>query len=529
MHNIYSPSFLIYCLTGRDRSCYKAAPPLGGLDRTNHHTQSPVGWDKHGRHVIHVLGTSKQSCPSLKSTFNLAGTLLLGLFLVQPAFSIDWQISPRVTVGVSHSDNVHLATAGNEVSDQVLQVTPGVAASYTGPRFEADIDYQGQVLQYRDDSNLNEVYHQLDAEATGWLVPESFSLDGLISVRQQIIDRTAPIPTSTISGAGNLTDETTAYLSPRWQILFSDRVRADIRYAISEIDYDDDSLSESNQKAFAAVLESIQQADRLYWAAKYRKSEVDFENQEEVSFEHTTLETGIPIANRTSLVLLVGYEENNFRLSNGNDAPDDRLWMVGVRTQRADRYEFELLAGNRVFGDTYSFRWMQRGRQWSTEAMYTEDYVTYADARLEIDPSAAETILPGTGLSGVAPEVYLRERAQLGATLERPKTTLRVAMYDENRHYQTTNNQESLKGIELMLNWRVGTRTSFIISGGTQENQLAGTNATDDLKQMRLGVQRRIGPRVVANFNVGRTDQTSTDSTREYVENTATLSATIAF
>lgn len=471
----------------------------------------------------------KRSVERGKRPFKFLGGLLIGLLAASPAFSADWRISPSVTVGVSHSDNINLATPGNEVSDQVLQVTPGIVATYAGPRFEADIDYQIQALQYRDDSDLDEVYHHLDAEATGWLVPRSFSLDGLISVRQQIVDRTAPIPSSTFSGSENLTEETTAYLSPRWQIRVSDRVQADIRYAVSEIDYEESSLAESTQNAFAAVLESVEQPDRLYWAAKYRNSEVEFDGQGEISFEHATFELGIPVASHTRLILLVGDEENSFRLFNGDDAPDDSFWMAGIRSQRANRYELELLAGDRVFGDTYSFRWIQHGRQWSTEATYSEDYVTYADARLEIDPSEPESILPGTGLSGVASEVYLRERAQLGATLERPKTTFRIIAYDESRHYQTTDSLESLKGIELELNWRAGTRTTFTFRGGRQENELAGTNATDVLKQLSLGVERRLGRRVVGNLSVGRSDQTSDDSTREYVENTTTLSATMTF
>lgn len=459
----------------------------------------------------------------------LAKVIVISVFTTQTVFAVDWVFTPSITLGLNYSDNINLATPGNETSDHVVQVTPAITATYQGPRFEADINYQVQALYFRDDSDLDSTYHRLAAEATGWLVPESFSLDGLMSVRQQVVDPTQPIPTSTISGGGNLTDERTAYLSPRWQIRFSDRVQADIRYAVSKTDYEDDSLEDNTRDAVAAALESTEQQDHLYWAAKYRKSEVDFDSQEDVSFEHTTLEVGIPIASRTRFVVLVGDEVNTFRLFNGDDAPDDSFWMAGIRSSRAGRYELELLAGDRVFGDTYSFRWVQQGRRWSTEALYSEDYVTYAETRLDIDPSAPESILPGTDLTGVTSEVYLRERAQLGATLERPKTTLRVSVYDEDRLYQTTNNQESLKGIELVLNWRAGALTTFSFSGGLQENELIGTNATDELKLYSLGVERRFGPRVVGGVSLRRTDQSSDDPTREYVENVATISATATF
>lgn len=458
----------------------------------------------------------------------LAFALLTGL-APSAAQSADWRITPSVTLGLGHSDNINLATPGNEVSDRVLEITPGIDASYDGPRFETDITYRLQALDYRDDSSLDETYHQLAGRATAWLVPDTFSLDALLSVRQQVIDTTAPIPTSNIAGSGNLTDENTAYLSPRWTFRVSERAQADLRYATSKIDYDDASLTDSTQEAIAAVVESTSQPSHLYWAAKYRQSRIDFDSQEEIRFEQGTLEVGIPVFARSRFIVLVGDEKNTFRLSDGSDAPDDSYWMVGLRSQHAERYQLEILAGERVFGNTASLRWMQQGRRWTTEALYTEDYITYAETRLEIDPQAPESILPGPGLGAVAPEVYLRERAQIGATLERPKTTFRVSVYDEDRSYQTSNNRESLKGMELSIIWRAGSLTTFTLSGGRQENQLAGTNATDELKRVNLGVERRFGRRVQGNFYLRRADQSSDVSAREYVENSATLSATLTF
>lgn len=459
----------------------------------------------------------------------LSAVALVASLLPATAISADWRFTPSVTLGLGYSDNINLSTPGTEVSDQVLELTPGIDATYDGPRFDADITYRLQALSYRDDSSRDETFNQLAGRATAWLVPDSFSLDALLSVRQQVIDTSAPIPTSTIAGTGNLTDENTAYLSPRWTFRVSENVQGDLRYAASRIDYDEASLSDSDQEALAAVIESTAQPERLYWAAKYRQSRIDFDTPEEIRFEQGTLEVGIPMTARTRFIVLIGDEKNTFRLSDGSDAPDDDFWLIGIRSQRAERYQIEVLAGERVFGNTASLRWTQMGRRWSTEAIYTEDYITYAETRLEIDPREPESILPGPGLGGVAPEVYLRERAQIGATLERPKITLRISVYDEDRRYQTTNNQESLKGVELGVNWRAGSLTTFVLSGGRQENQLAGTNATDQLKLVDLGIERRFGRRVLGSFYLRRADQTSSDPAREYVENSATLSATMTF
>ncbi|ACL73467.1 hypothetical protein Tgr7_2389 [Thioalkalivibrio sulfidiphilus HL-EbGr7] len=438
--------------------------------------------------------------------------------IVAPVCSANWELTPSVAVGVIYSDNINLEPRGQENADLVMEVTPGIDASFDGRRVDADIRYRLQSYFYRDNSDLDEVFHQLSARGTAELSDETFYLDGGLAVRQQVIDASAPVPTGTIAGAGNLTDEYTAYISPHWRTQLTDTVRADLRYAIGMVSYDDNTLDDSVQHAVAAQVENTSVADRLYWAARYRLSRVDYEDQDSITLEQATVELGIPITTQARLVVIGGAERNEFELTDGSDAPDDTLWAIGIRSQRAGRYEFEALVGERSFGDTYSLRWVQEGRRWRTQALYDEDFVTYAQTRLEFDPRSPESILPGPALGTAVGEVYLRELGQLELALNTARTTTTARVYNERRLYQTTDREETLKGFDLTWNWALRPRTTVLLSAGVQESRLLGIDTPDELTLVSAGVQQQLGRRLSGTLFLRRTDVKSDLPEREYRE-----------
>lgn len=442
-----------------------------------------------------------------------------GVLALPPLHAANWDLTPSVGVGLIRSDNIDLAPPGAEVSDTVLEVTPGIDARYEGRRADADVSYRMQSLTYQDDSDRNEIFHHLSARGTAELAEDSFFLDGGLAIRQQVVDPTAAVPTGTIAGAGNLTDEYTAYISPHWTIGLTDNVRADIRYALGTVRYDDDALDDSVQHALAAMVETAPQPDRLYWALRHRQARVDFDDADDVRIAQTTAEAGIPVTSATRLVLIGGWESNEFELADGSDAPDDTMWMAGIRSQRGTRFELEILAGERFFGDTYRLNWIQRGPRWQTRALYEEDFITYAETRLEIDPRSPESILPGPGLGTAVGEVYLRERGQIDFTFETARTRSTARIYDERRLYQSTDREETLKGFDAGWDWRIRERTTLRLSGGIQETQLVEIDSPDELTLLTIGVEQQLGRRVVGSLLVRRTEVTSDIADREYREN----------
>ena len=88
--------------------------------------------------------------------------------------SSGWQITPRVSVGATYSDNIKLAPANAAEDDLVLEVEPGVSVRKQGGRLDLRLDYTLQGLLYANHGDANTVNHQLQTfgSAEIWAAPD---------------------------------------------------------------------------------------------------------------------------------------------------------------------------------------------------------------------------------------------------------------------------------------------------------------------------------------------------------------------
>ena len=57
------------------------------------------------------------------------------------AISAEWQVSPSIELKETYSNNVTLASPGNEKSDYISQFNPGISIKSTGPNIQFDAKY----------------------------------------------------------------------------------------------------------------------------------------------------------------------------------------------------------------------------------------------------------------------------------------------------------------------------------------------------------------------------------------------------
>ena len=88
------------------------------------------------------------------------------ILLICPAYSTaaDWKITPRLSLLETYTDNVTLATRGNEKSDFITQINPGVSLTGTGARLKVNANYTMQNLFYANESGPNRTVHQLQCK-----------------------------------------------------------------------------------------------------------------------------------------------------------------------------------------------------------------------------------------------------------------------------------------------------------------------------------------------------------------------------
>jgi hypothetical protein len=453
----------------------------------------------------------------------VAGVLLLAGFAVQA----EWEITPGIGLGVVYSDNVFLDPDDLAREDTVTEVIPGIAISYAGPRVDLNLDYRMLNYFYAEDSDLDNTYHQLDSNATAELVREAVFLDAGAVVRQQIIDPAGPIGGTPAIGSSNITDEATYFLSPYWRSMIGGDTEWQLRYTEARLDYDDPTLADSDHQSAAASLDSQDPGRRLSWGLSYSGTRTDYETGERIELQRAFAELGLRVTRVTRLVALGGYEENDFD-TNEPDPPEGSFWAVGLRSQRDGRYEVEALAGERFFGETYRFSWVQRARRWDLELAYSEDFTTSAGSSLQSDP-AAQPSLPGQSVGTLSSEVFLSRLGSGTLTFGTARTQVSISGFDEKREFQASDNEERVRGVDLGLRWQLQPRTGLSANLAGRDNTLVGETVPDRIRSATIGLDYRLSPRVVASVEGRYTDRASDVVARDYRERGASLRLTAEF
>jgi len=75
----------------------------------------------------------------VKMTASYRWHIAFALALPAAATAAEWEIEPRVSVGASWTDNITLADSGQDESDWVTALRPGIALSLAGPRVTGEL------------------------------------------------------------------------------------------------------------------------------------------------------------------------------------------------------------------------------------------------------------------------------------------------------------------------------------------------------------------------------------------------------
>ena len=115
-----------------------------------------------------------------------AGSLLASVGSVSLAG--DWTISPRVSVTETYTDNVRLASEGEEVPELITNVSPGISIRGAGARLSVNFDYVYELLYYGRHTTATETFHTLQGNANAELIKSLFYVDARSTISQQNVD-----------------------------------------------------------------------------------------------------------------------------------------------------------------------------------------------------------------------------------------------------------------------------------------------------------------------------------------------------
>ena len=326
----------------------------------------------------------------------LASLFLAGLSLdciaqdAHGGYRVDgWQITPRLSIGTTYSDNIRLVPDDTE-SDAVFQVDPGISLRKKGGRLNLRLDYTAQSLFYNNNSDSNQVNNNLLTFGTAELYQDHLFLDGYGSISQAAVasngrvdvgdlgalsnlglfgnialnvlpmasDILSPIDIfSDIALTDNQTTESTFGISPYWRQDINNWVEVLLRYRYEDVSYsgtdspdqESNKLSDSQINSVDFDLNSGRNFDALNWSLKYfylkqdSQKNNDTEDDEDNRQEKIVGRSDYRLNKSWMLVAESGYIDN--KSTTFSDYDNGFYWGLGATWKPSYHYSLTGLYG----------------------------------------------------------------------------------------------------------------------------------------------------------------------------------------
>lgn len=457
-----------------------------------------------------------------------------------------WEFEPFLEVIATYTDNVFLAFDGDETDDFVGQVNPGISISKDEGRVTADVNYRLQTVSFASESDLDAVYHQLDAVTGLEIAPRRLFVDLDASVDQSVVNPSIAIPASNVVATQNLGDVFTGNVNPYFIQPIGNRalLRLDYTYGVGVYDgfgiETFSNVDDFTQDRASFYLGSGDQETGLEWSLTYDYQNVDYEIVPDYRFERAGVAVAIPIGSNFRLVAL-GGRESDLIVSTDLGGTDSDFWEAGFRINAGRDSLLELRAGERFFGTSFFGNLQFSGRRFSASVLYRENPTTSAldslgapIAPFSVEDSAPlfpdDPTLEDIVVQPIRAEVYVAKNLQARFEVALARTLFFMTYADEERDFAETN--AFLEGIAddqesatLGADYNIGSQSTLGLAATWTRFGFGFTDAETEILFATLSVQRQLGQRADLRLSYRHAIQESTSASDfgEYTENAIDL------
>jgi hypothetical protein len=484
------------------------------------------------------------------------------------AFAASWKIKPSVSASETYTDNVNLAPAGQEKSDLITSIAPGVSVEGKGRRLKLRADYRAQAVIYARENSRNRIYNRFHGDANAELMRDYLFMDADGAATQQLLTPSQGVLGNNIGG-GSTTNVYTYSLSPYLRHRFGGTVDALVRYTNYGTRYSSGSVSDANGNRVNARFSSGPDFGRLGCGLNYSNDRLSRQAGGDVKNESATANASYLLTHSLSLLAQTGYEHHDFRTTTPTRAfQNGSYWAAGVGWQPNPKLQMQALYGSRYKSVTGRWRpttrtaldlgWVDRtvglnpGRSWNgtfslksrhtrwsasyavdtiTSQQYVFSGITYFDPTTlqfvnnPVDPTNLLVVYLFTPTN----EVYTRRRGQITVGFHTGRTSAGLSVFNERRTYLLSNTDARAYGGSGSLRWRFGARTSLLLGGSAQRTRYLATGQMDKLWYLSTGLSRRVTTRTTTALTYRHTSLDSTVSNRNYRENRIEASINVRF
>ncbi len=464
-------------------------------------------------------------------------------------------IMPTITLSENYTSNVNLDPAGEDDSEWITRIAPGVEIDYDGARLDLTFEYTLEALFYVDVADRNEIYNQLSNTALLDLIGEELQLEANASISQVNLAPEERVTSSNINTTGNRADALAWHLGPRWRrALFAGseleghaRV-GKVQFDVSETQ-DDQNNAEDVQSTSASM--SLHTDGRtnptVTYDLNYEYDKLDYEISGAAVEQTAYLQLGYRFNDTLQVFALGGLDSGGLDsdAENRDDSLSEPRWEVGVSSAfTAD--DFRISVGERYFGRTYSFIWNHTGADSSyalnySESPTTSDLVSLRQLPTDEPGAEPEPLPPDSDLNRPGdPTRFVLKRADADASWTLYRSILSLNAFWEARTDQVLvtespteaagANDETSYGMNADFSWELGSRSVVKLGVGWTHrdfNDFAdmapgdpAENKEDESYNLLASLDYTLGLRTTLGFTVGFQDRqtSSSDDTGNYDE-----------
>ncbi len=424
-----------------------------------------------------------------------------------------------------------LAPSNQTTSGLISTITPGISILGKSDRLKLNLNYALEDMTYSANGLQNLLYNQLNSNANVELVKHTLFVDASASILQQPLTPFGPVSANSANLSGNVVNVDTVSISPYLMHQFDNFSTGIARFTHTNATYSYGGTPGANTTNYAYVygppgvfttntdtedfqLNSGSAFDRLSWGIDYNNSVNTYSGFPTTTISLLTTNWAYLLTPRFQLTSQVGYENDNYVYF--GPRPQGLFWNAGFSWALSKRTKFDINAGKRFYGSTYSFDFSHYTRMTVWNASYIQAVVSSAmqesvptattlDQLLQaqIPDSTARQQEVQQLLANLAPQgalfgqnimsnlIYLAKTLQASMGLNTPKDTALLTLYNTQSNPLEQNNV-SLLGSGY-LGYGNMTQTGGTFSWAHRLSAVISSNVNINYSKIDFGSQEPIG------------------------------------
>ena len=477
--------------------------------------------------------------------------LLACLLATAPAWAGDWKFTSGITLSERFSDNVDLAANGLAESDWITEISPRISMSRAGGRVKANVDYSLQGLLYANDSDQNDVRHNLNGRATAELAKDLFFLDATARISHQLLNLADAGGLGDAVGAGNTTSVGSYSLTPYLKHRFGSAATVEARVTQDGVFIGDSSASDTNSTRYQLSAVGGNYFPPLSWSASYTKSDTrnNAAGASDSGNESASANARYRLTRKFGLLAQASMEKNDFAgASNATNIRDYSSYGFGAFYTPSRQVSMDVLfndsdngsfisgsltlnptlrtsitatTSERAYGRTYSLNLAHRTRKSNWSLRYSEDLTTSQQQFTNFVPVFNQNLND---------ETYVAKNLIGTVSYTLRRNTFNLSLYNNGREYQSIAGNDKTRGMQASWSLKPAAHTTFTLSGGFSQNEISGPpSREDDLWNLSLVTTHQFQPKVSGSVEMRHQERTSTDSTGGYDENSVAARLNMSF